>query len=258
MEIRDHAARNSGQLGIQPPFGKESQSARQQAEHHAFNHKRPANKPVGCANHFLNGDLLPPGKHAELDRVGDNEHRNNSQSHHHGKRHNVEHPLHLHQFGDHSFIRTDICHTVHRFDFGNGLFGLCRIGERKDKAVAQRIIRGVIAVEDFGILAQIFTIFFQRNIPIFKVDRGDIADPLKLRAKRLGLARCQLLIDKHHDLARLLQIADTQIDVIRQQRHRSGKDQAGDHNEHRCQRHKAVLENIAEAFLPVISEFSHT
>ena len=49
------------------------------AQHEALIHKGPADKAVGRAHHFHNGDLIPPVKGGELDGVGNNEHGHHKQ-----------------------------------------------------------------------------------------------------------------------------------------------------------------------------------
>lgn len=169
----------------------------------------------------------------------------------------VEYVLDLDELADDRFIRADICYALDHFDVRNGLLGLRRVLEGQDVAVAQRVVRGIVVLEDARVLAQLLAVFFERDIAVLELHGRDIADLLKLRLKVLSLARREIFVDPDDDLVGLLQVNDAQVDVVRDERHRAGQDQTGDHDGDRRDRHEPVLEDVAQAFLPIVTKTSH-
>ena len=242
------------QLGVQTPFREECQSAGNQTEHHAFDDKRPADKPVGRADHLLDGDLLTAGKHSQLYRVGDNEDRDNGQTDDHRRRDHVEHALNLNQLADNILIRAYACNPVNRFDFFDRCVRLRRIIQGKHIAVAQRIVVRVVILEDVCVVAQLLAVLLQRDIAVLEGDRRNVVDLLELRLQRFRLTRGERIVNPDYNLVGLLQSRNVIRNVVGHQRNRARQQQAYDHDHHGRHGHEAVLKNVAQAFLPIVSD----
>ena len=242
------------QLGVQTPFREEGQSAGNQTEHHAFDDKRPADKPVGRTDHLLDGDLLTAGKHGQLYRIGDDEDRDNSQTDDHSCRDHVEHALNLNQLADNILIRTHACNAVNRFDFLDRCVRLHGITQGEHIAVAQRIVVRVVILEDVCVVAQLLAVLLQRDIAILEGDRRNVVNLLELRLQRFRLTRGKRIVNPDYNLVGLLQSRNVIRNVVGHQRNRTCQQQAYDHDHHGRHGHEAVLENVAQAFLPIVSD----
>ncbi len=129
---------------------------------------------------------------------------------HHRQSDDVEYVLDLNELADDRLVRADACHALDHADVRNGFLGLGRVLEGQDVAVAQRIVRGIVVLEDARVRAQLLAVFFERDVAVLELHGRDVADLLKLRLKVLRLARREVFVDPDDDLVGLLEINNAQ------------------------------------------------
>ena len=208
---------------------------------------------IGGAHHAHDGDLLPPGKHGQLDGVGDDKDGHRSQ---HGDQciaDGVDHAAHLYQF-------------IGKFLFAGGAGDAVDLFQGIHCLLVERHIlhndpvtipQGIVVFQTFqyvGVVSHLLLIILQGFFLGDKFHRLHIVHLFDFLFQGLGLGTGVGLIHPQHDFALGLQIGHLDSQVVGHQAEAGGDEQAGGNDRDGRHRHQPMGKEIADALFQIISQ----
>ena len=236
--------------GIQTPLSKKRQSAADHAENKSFNNKRAANKAVGSADHLHYGDLLASAVSGKLDSVAHYKQRYKAEYDYQRKGHDAYDVPDRYELIRKLGGGIDLDDAVDILDLSFCLIHKAEVDELDGKTVAEHLVVYSLHEALVILLHEAFPCLASAD----KFNACHIVQRLKLGLElRGGLLRGHILINISKDLVLVAYIVNYLIDIDIQQSEAAHNDQAGDYYRNRCEGHKAMRKNIAEALAYKIS-----